>query len=71
MMNLHGLHFGGMHWIWWVICAIVLIGIISFIIQSLSFNNETPMQILKRRFAKGEISKHEFEELKKVLNTNK
>jgi len=30
-------------------------------------NNETPLDILKRRLAKGEITRDEFEELKKVL----
>lgn len=32
------------------------------------FSRETPMEILKRRFAKGEISKEQFEEMKKDLS---
>ncbi|MDT8285407.1 MAG: SHOCT domain-containing protein [Thermovirgaceae bacterium] len=32
------------------------------------FTRETPMEILKRRFAKGEISKEQFEEMKKDLS---
>jgi putative membrane protein len=31
---------------------------------------EEPLGILKRRFARGEISKEEFEEQKKVLESN-
>ncbi|HEU4718525.1 MAG TPA: SHOCT domain-containing protein [Bacteroidia bacterium] len=32
------------------------------------FSHETPLQILKRRFASGEISKEQFEEMKKMLS---
>lgn len=32
-------------------------------------NTENPMDILDNRFAKGEISKEEYEEQKKTLNT--
>ncbi len=30
-------------------------------------SNETPMEILKRRYAEGEVTKKEFEEMKKEL----
>ncbi|CAM1364974.1 hypothetical protein TSEDIMI_20086 [Tenacibaculum sediminilitoris] len=30
---------------------------------------ESPLDVLKRRFAKGEITKEEYEEAKKVLNS--
>lgn len=30
-------------------------------------HNETPLEILKRRFALGEITKEQYEEMRKVL----
>lgn len=32
------------------------------------FSRETPLEVAKRRYAKGEISKEEFEEMKKDLS---
>lgn len=32
------------------------------------FSRETPLEIVKRRYAKGEITKEEFEEMKKDLS---
>ncbi len=31
------------------------------------FSNETPMEILKKRYARGEISKEEFDRLKRDI----
>jgi putative membrane protein len=66
-------HFIGMHWIWWII----LVGIILLV----AFNvipyrpkydlKEDAMDILKIRFAKGEIEREEFEERKQILKQNK
>lgn len=68
MHDFHG-HFGGMHFIWWIIWIVLLIWI--FLIPTdLPFRrskNENPLDILKRRFAKGELSQQEYEESKRVL----
>jgi putative membrane protein len=55
----------------WII-FLVLIGIaIYFIINSKKLikrdEDETPLEILKKRYAKGEITKQEFEKIKKDL----
>ena len=64
-------HWGGMHLIWWIVWLALLIWIffVPYDIPYQKNKNEDPLQILKKRFAKGEISKEEFEEAKKLLNS--
>ncbi|MFA5419755.1 MAG: SHOCT domain-containing protein [Bacteroidales bacterium] len=63
----------GMGW-WWIIGIIVLIAIIWPIAQRFNRENSIPgelgksaLDILKERYAKGEIDKQEFEERKKDI----
>lgn len=66
-------HFFGMHWIWWIIITILALLIFFDVIPN-KLNPETledPLDILKKRFARGEIEKEEFEERKKILKQNK
>lgn len=64
-------HWGGMHLIWWIVWLALLIWIffVPYDIPYQKNKNEDPLQILKKRFAKGEISREEFEESKKILNS--
>lgn len=65
-------NWGGMHLIWWIIWFILLIWIF-FVPYDLPYQrtkNESPLDILKNRFAKGEITKEEYEESKKTLESN-
>jgi putative membrane protein len=68
MHDFHG-HFGGMHFIWWIVWLILLIWLflIPRDIPFRSTKKEDPLHILKKRFANGEISKEEYEESKNVL----
>ena len=53
----------------WLI-LIVLIGVIIYLVvqnNKLKKQGETPLDILKKRYAKGEIKKDEFENIKKGL----
>jgi len=71
-MHFYDGHFGGMHLIWWIIWLVFIIWIF-FIPTDIPYQKakkESPLEILKKRFAKGEISKEEFEESKKILNSN-
>jgi putative membrane protein len=70
MMN-YGFGYGGMFM--WVIFIIVLGVVIYFIVQTLKSKNvagqaqDSPLDILKRRYAKGEITKEEFDRMKKEV----
>jgi putative membrane protein len=66
----NGYHFGGMHMIWWFIWIFILIWIFAtpYDLPGQRTNRETPLDILKKRFAKGEITQEEFDEKKKFLN---
>lgn len=71
----HDMGFGwmGFGWIFWLI----IIGIVVYLVIKISNQkqsgsndtiiNETPLDILKKRYAHGEISKEEFDRIKKDL----
>ncbi|MCK0178061.1 SHOCT domain-containing protein [Flavobacteriaceae bacterium S0862] len=65
-------HFFGMHFLWWIVGLFVLIGIFWFLYE-ISFRGpkkDDSLQILKKRFASGKISKEEYEESKKILEAD-
>lgn len=69
MFNGHGWGMG----FGWIFGLIILIAIIWFVYKALNTNqtiksgNKSSMDILKERYARGEIDKQEFEERKKDL----
>ena len=64
---------GGLMWIFWILLIVVLV----VVIKSLSNNGtggesaetESPMAILKKRYARGEIDEEEFERKRKKLES--
>lgn len=69
---MHGYY--GMAWIW-ILGLVILVVVIWFLSKQGKPNNnisdspsgKDPLDILKERYAKGEINKQEFEERKKHL----
>lgn len=59
----------GMNGIWWIIWIILLVWIfaIPYGIPGQRFQKDTPLDILKKRLARGEISKETYEDLKGYL----
>lgn len=56
--------------LWWILVAAILIlaGGWAFEVVSRPFQTKSPLEILRRRYAKGQINKKEYEERKKVLS---
>lgn len=64
----------GMGWGMWFIPLLVVL-VIYFLLKNDSQaksrqNSESPMEILRKRYAKGEITKEKFEEMKKELSNH-
>lgn len=73
MMDRYGIHGWGMGW-WWIIAIFIILAIIWILVKTMNKDStinsppdNLPMDILKERYAKGEIEKKEFEERKKDL----
>ncbi len=74
MMHLdYGLGMGGFGWFFMVIFLVLVIVGVIYLIRLIipgttcGTKEETALDILKKRYAKGEINKEEFEEKKKDL----
>jgi putative membrane protein len=64
------MHYGYGGWFMWLILLIVAAVAIYFIIKAQRGGSvrETPVEILKKRYAKGEITKEEYDRMKRDLS---
>lgn len=58
------------HVIWWFIWIIFIIGLFIVSYSTQKTKKDNPLNILKKRFAKGEISKEAYEEYKRILGSD-
>ncbi len=69
MFHTYNGHLWGMHLIWWIIWIFFVfwIFITPWKIPGQKTNKNSPLGIIKKRFASGEITSKEFEEMKKLI----
>ncbi len=72
MFHTYNDHFWGMHFIWWIIWIFFIIWIFAtpWDIPGQRTIKDTPLDILKKRFARGEIMKEEFDDMTKQIEKN-
>lgn len=60
-----------MMYTWIIVLGVIVLGIILYAGKNGSkiFKRETPLEILNRRFANGEITEEEYEDRKQSINS--
>ena len=71
---------GGSYWLMGLVCVLAIIGVIALVVWAVGAaggqgtkggatptSAESPLEVLKRRYAQGELSDEEFEEKKRRL----
>lgn len=64
--------YAGMHFMWWFVWLSLLFWIFAtpYDIPGQRMKNKSPLDILKGRFASGEINSEEYSDRKKILESN-
>lgn len=67
-----GYHFWGMHLIWWFIWVILIFWIFAmpYSVPGQRRKKDSPLDILQKRFASGQITKEEYQESKNMLGSD-
>ncbi len=63
-------HYLGMTIFWWIVWSVLLIWIFAtpYAIPGQRFKKDSAIEILKKRYAKGEINSREYQEMKESMD---
>jgi putative membrane protein len=71
MMGEYGWFGSGFGWLFmilvWVLVIVGIVALIKWLAASSASRGETPLEILKARYARGEIDKEEYERMRREL----
>lgn len=69
----NGYHIWGMHLIWWFILISILVWIFitPWDFPGRKKQKDSPLNILQKRFASGQITKEQYQEQKTILENDK
>ena len=71
---MNGFDMGGGMWIFWIVAIVFVVFVMKIMMNENSSqankSEESPMVILKKRYARGEINKDEFESMKNELEND-
>ena len=59
--------YGGFGVFWMIVFWAAIIWLIVWIVQQLNKNNESSLNLLEKRYVKGEISKKQYQDMKRTL----
>lgn len=64
-----GYHVYGMHLVWWFVWLVFIFWIFAtpYYVPGQRKKYDSPLSILQKRFASGEINKEEYEERKQII----
>lgn len=67
-----GYHFWGMHMMWWFFWVLFLFTIFGWFepVLKRKIKRDSPLDILQKRFAAGQITTEEYEVKKKILESD-
>jgi len=67
-MQFYNEYYWGMHFIWWAIWIVIIL--VIFLWPRKRIKNENSLEILKKQFTEGQITKEQFEAMKQTIDIN-